>query len=43
MKMKLVYIGWINKVILVCTWNSIQYPALHHYGKEYKNNIKIYY
>ena len=32
---KLVYIGWINKVLLYSTENYIQYPMLNHNGKEY--------
>ena len=34
---KLVYIGWINnKVLLYSAENCIQYPVIHHNGKEYK-------
>ena len=32
---KLVYIQWINKVLLYSTGNYIQYPAINHNGKEY--------
>ena len=34
---KLVYIGWINKkVLLYSTGNYNQYPVINHNGKEYK-------
>ena len=44
---KLLYIGWItDKVLLYSPENYIQYPLIHHNGKEYlkkgtqkKNNI----
>ena len=32
---KLLYIGWINKVLLHSTENCIQYPIIDHNGKEY--------
>ena len=33
---KLLYIGWINKVLLYSTGNYIQYPEINHNGKEYE-------
>ena len=33
---KLVYIGWINKVLLYSAGNYIQYPVTNHDGKEYE-------
>ena len=33
---KLLYIGWINKVLLYSTGNYIQYPIINHNGKEYE-------
>ena len=30
---KLLYLGWINKVLLYSTGNSIQYPVINHNGK----------
>ena len=40
---KLLYIQWINKVLLYSTGNYIQYPAINHNGKEYeKECIYIY-
>ena len=30
---KLLYIGWINKVLLYSTGNYIQYPVINHNGK----------
>ena len=40
---KLVYIGWINKVLLDSIGNYIQYPVKNHHGKEYeKEYIYIY-
>ena len=32
---KLLYIGWINKVLLCSTGSYIHCPALNHNGKEY--------
>ena len=32
---KLLYIEWINKVLLYSTENYIQYPMINHNGKEY--------
>ena len=33
---KLLYIGWINKVLLYSTENYIQYPVINHNRKEYE-------
>ena len=33
---KLLYIGWINKILLYSTGNSIQYRVISHNGKEYE-------
>ena len=33
---KLVYIEWINKVLLYSTGKYIQYPVINHNGREYK-------
>ena len=33
---KLFYTGWINKVLLYSTGNSIQYPVINQNGKEYE-------
>ena len=30
---KLLYLGWINKVLLYSTGNSIQYPVIKRNGK----------
>ena len=39
-KCKLLYIGWINKKVSLCsTGNYIQYPVMNHNRKEYE---KIY-
>ena len=38
---KLIYIGWINKVLLYSTGNYIQYPVINHNGNEYKKNAYI--
>ena len=32
---KLLYIEWINKVLLYSTGNYIQYPMIKHNGQEY--------
>ena len=32
---KLLYMGWINKVLLNSTESCIQYPVINHNGKEY--------
>ena len=41
---KLFYVEWINnKVLLISTWNDIQYPVINHNGKEYeKECIYVY-
>ena len=41
---KLVSIGWINsKVLRYSTGDCIQYPGIHHHGKEYeKECIYLY-
>ena len=36
---KLLYIGWINKVLLYGTGNYIQYPVINHNRKEYEKYI----
>ena len=33
---KLLYIEWINKILLCSIANYIQYPGINHNGKEYK-------
>ena len=33
---KLLYIGWINKVLLYSKGNYIQHPVINHNGKEYE-------
>ena len=33
---KLLYIGWINKVLLYSTGKYIQYSMIDHNGKEYE-------
>ena len=33
---KLLYIEWINKVLLYSTGNYIQYPVIKYNGKEYE-------
>ena len=33
---ELLYIEWINKVLLYSTENYIQYPMINHNGKEYE-------
>ena len=39
---KLLYIEWINKVLLYSTGNHSQYPMINHNGKEYlKRNVCI--
>ena len=38
---KLLYIEWINKVLLYITGNYIQYPMINHNRKEYKKNVHI--
>ena len=40
---KLLYIEWINKILLYSTGNYIQYPIINQTGKEYnKEWIYIY-
>ena len=39
---KLLYIGWISKVLLCSTENSIQYSVTNHNGKESEKNAYIY-
>ena len=38
---KLLYIGWINKVLQHGTENHIQYPVINHNGKEYKKDVFV--
>ena len=33
---KLLYIGWISKILLYSTGNYIQYPTINHNGKVYE-------
>ena len=33
---KLLYIEWVNKVLLFRTENYIQYPMINHNGKKHK-------
>ena len=40
---KLLYVGWINKVLLQSTGNYIQYPGINHNGKEYKKECMCVY
>ena len=37
---KLLYVGWINKVLLYSTGNYIQYLVINHNGKEYEREYK---
>ena len=39
---KLVYIGWINKVLLYNTEKYIPYPVIKHNGKEYEKGCVEY-
>ena len=41
---KVLYINWINKILLYSTENYIQYPMINHNGKEYfeKECICVY-
>ena len=39
---KLLYIGWINKVLLYSTGNYIQYPMINHNGKNILKCIYMY-
>ena len=42
-KYKLLYIGWINKVLPYSTGNDTQYPVINHNGKDYdKEYMYIY-
>ena len=36
MPTEILYIEWINKILLYSPENYNQYPAINHYGKEYK-------
>ena len=36
---KLLYIKWINKVLLYSTGNHIQYPVINHMEKNMKKNV----
>ena len=38
---KLLYIYWINKVLLYSTRSYIQYPVVNHNREEYKKNMYI--
>ena len=40
---KLVYIGWINKVLLYSTGNYTQCPVINHNGKEYEKKYTYIY
>ena len=40
---KLVYTGWINKILLYSTGNYIQYPVINHNGKEYEKEYMYMY
>ena len=40
---KLVYIEWINKVLLYSTGNYIQYPGINHHRKEYEKECTYVY
>ena len=39
---KLLYIEWINKVLLDSRANCIQYPVINHNGKEYEKCVYIH-
>ena len=39
---KILYTGWINKVLLDSMENNIQYPVINHNGKEYDKEYIIY-
>ena len=39
---ELLYIEWINKVLLYSTGNYSQYPVIHHNGKEYEKEYVLY-
>ena len=38
---KLVYMEWINKVLLYSTGNYIQYPVINHNEKNIKKNVCV--
>ena len=38
---RLLYIGWINKVLLYSTGNYIQCPVIKHNGKNMKKNVCV--
>ena len=40
---KVLYTGWINKVLLYSRGNYVQYPVTSHNRKEYKKNKKCFY
>ena len=40
---KLLYIEWINNVLLYSTGNYIQYPVINHDGKEYEKECMYMY
>ena len=39
----LLYIEWINKVLLYSIKNYIQYPVINHKGKEYEKEYTYIY
>ena len=38
---KLLYVEWINKVLLYSTGHYIKYPGINQNGKEYKKRMYI--
>ena len=38
---RLLYIGWINKVLLYSTGNYIQCPVIKQYGQNMKKNVCV--
>lgn len=40
---KLLYTGWINKLLLYSTGNQIQHPVTNHNGKEYEKDCMYMY
>ena len=38
---ELLYIEWINNVVLYSTENYIQHPMINHNGKEYKKRMYL--
>ena len=40
---KLLYIEWINKILLYSTGHYIQYPVINHNGKEYEKESTYMY